>query len=50
MTPLKTAQDLKDIVERAKVGDSEAFGMLYDIYFDRVYGYIYYKVADPTGG
>ncbi|MEW6189182.1 MAG: sigma-70 family RNA polymerase sigma factor [Actinomycetota bacterium] len=48
MTPLKTAQDLKDIVERAKVGDGEAFGMLYDIYFDRVYGYIYYKVGDPT--
>jgi RNA polymerase sigma-70 factor, ECF subfamily len=33
-----------DIVERAQAGDSEAFGRIYDHYFDAIYRFIYYKV------
>lgn len=32
------------LVERAKAGDSEAFGLLYDYYIDPIYRFIYYKV------
>ncbi len=31
-------------MRRAKAGDSEAFGMLYDQYLDQIYRFIYYKV------
>lgn len=37
----------RDLVERAKE-DPEAFGQLYDLYFDRIYSYVYRKVGDRT--
>jgi RNA polymerase sigma-70 factor (ECF subfamily) len=37
--------DLRTLVLRAKTGDSEAFGMLYDRYLDLVYRYVYFRVG-----
>jgi len=34
------------LVKRAASGDSEAFGELYSIYFDRIYRYVVYQVRD----
>lgn len=39
-------EKLKDLVERAKRYDTEAFGELYDLYFDKIYNYVFYKVGD----
>lgn len=35
-----------DLVERARQGDSDAFGRLYEKSLDRVYRYIYFRVTD----
>jgi len=35
----------KELVDRAKNYDAEAFGQLYDLYFEKIYGYAYYKVG-----
>ncbi|MEU7002826.1 sigma-70 family RNA polymerase sigma factor [Nonomuraea sp. NPDC046570] len=37
--------ELRTLVLRAKTGDSDAFGTLYDRYLDLVYRYIYYRVG-----
>jgi len=34
------------LVQRAKVGNADAFGRLYDMYVDRVYRHIYYRVSN----
>ncbi|XVQ11887.1 sigma-70 family RNA polymerase sigma factor [Spirillospora sp. CA-255316] len=36
---------LKELVLRARDGDAEAFGALYDHYVDLVYRYVYYRVG-----
>jgi RNA polymerase sigma-70 factor (ECF subfamily) len=36
------------LVEMAQSGDGEAFGQLYDRYFDTVYRFIYFRVNDRT--
>ena len=35
-----------DLVQRARSGDSDAFGRLYERSLDRVYRYIYFRVTD----
>jgi RNA polymerase sigma-70 factor (ECF subfamily) len=35
-----------DLLERAKAGDSEAFGQLYDECIERIYRYIFFRVTD----
>ncbi|MEV5746340.1 sigma-70 family RNA polymerase sigma factor [Actinoallomurus sp. NPDC052308] len=45
---LDTAGDqdeLRDLVLRARAGESEAFAALYDRYVDLVYRYVYYRVG-----
>ncbi|MEU4324471.1 sigma-70 family RNA polymerase sigma factor [Nonomuraea dietziae] len=37
--------ELRALVLRAKTGDSDAFGTLYDRYLDLVYRYIYFRVG-----
>ena len=37
--------ELQTLVLRAKTGDAEAFGALYDRYLDLVYRYIYFRVG-----
>jgi RNA polymerase sigma-70 factor, ECF subfamily len=34
------------LVDLAKSGDGEAFGQLYEAYFDRVYRFIFFRVTD----
>ncbi len=41
-------QDEKDIVERAKKGDQNAFAQIYEEYFDRIYRYIAVRMGDRT--
>ncbi len=37
-----------DLVQRARDGDNEAFGQLYERSVDRVYRYIYFRVTDDA--
>jgi RNA polymerase sigma-70 factor (ECF subfamily) len=37
--------NMRTLVLRAKTGDSEAFGMLYDHYLELVYRYVYFRVG-----
>jgi RNA polymerase sigma-70 factor (ECF subfamily) len=41
-----THVEIWQLVTRAQEGDGEAFGQLYDRYFDTVFRYIYYRVND----
>jgi RNA polymerase sigma-70 factor, ECF subfamily len=44
--PADTHGETWELVTRAQQGDGEAFGQLYDRYFDTVFRYIYYRVYD----
>ncbi|MBI1256153.1 MAG: sigma-70 family RNA polymerase sigma factor [Chloroflexi bacterium] len=35
-----------DLVEKAKIGDKDAFGELYERYLDKIYSYIYYRTGN----
>src|SRR5688500_9970024 len=37
-----------ELVRRAQNGDSAGFGTLYERYFDKVYGYLAFKLGNPT--
>lgn len=37
-----------ELVRRAQAGDTQAFGRIYDRYFDTVYGYISYRTGSRT--
>lgn len=39
------SEDLRRLVLRAKTGDADAFGTLYDRYLDLVYRYVYFRVG-----
>ena len=39
-------QDTFALVDRAKNGDVNAFGKIYNTYLDRIYRYVYYQVRD----
>ncbi|MDP3014591.1 MAG: sigma-70 family RNA polymerase sigma factor, partial [Candidatus Subteraquimicrobiales bacterium] len=41
-------EDDKGLVKKAKNGNKEAFGLLYDRYFGKVYGYVYNKIFDQA--
>lgn len=45
---LAQPDDERSWVERARTGDPEAIGWLYERYFDRIYKYVYLKVGNPT--
>lgn len=38
--------ELETLVEKARLQDSEAFGRIYDIYYERIYRFAYYKVGN----
>ena len=42
--------DVDTLVSRAKAGDAEAFGALYDLYADRVYRFVLVRVPQPADG
>ncbi len=35
---------LQDLIQKARAGDEIAFGMVYDLYFEKVYRFVYYRV------
>ncbi|GGN98448.1 sigma-70 family RNA polymerase sigma factor [Microbispora bryophytorum] len=37
--------EMRNLVLRAKTGDSEAFGVLYDHYLELIYRYVYFRVG-----
>lgn len=39
-------EDERRLVDLAKSGDGDAFGQLYEAYFDRVYRFIFFRVSD----
>ncbi|MBI4733701.1 MAG: sigma-70 family RNA polymerase sigma factor [Rubrobacteridae bacterium] len=39
-------EQIKYWVDRAKTYDTEAFGKLYDLYYDKIYSYVYFKVSN----
>jgi RNA polymerase sigma-70 factor (TIGR02952 family) len=43
--PAEEQAALRDLVLRARAGEGEAFGALYDRYVDLVYRYVYYRVG-----
>lgn len=43
-----TSSDIEKLVDKAIDGDGDAFGRLYDMYVDRVYRHIYYRVSNTT--
>jgi RNA polymerase sigma-70 factor (ECF subfamily) len=44
--PLEPVTDEMTLVRLAQQGDQEMFARLYDAYVDRIYRYIYFRVAD----
>lgn len=36
----------ESLVNRARAGDAEAFGQIYDLYVDTVFHYVYYRTSD----
>jgi len=40
------ASDIDLLIQRAVNGDTDAFGSLYDMYVDRVYRHVYYRVGN----
>ena len=38
--------DERELQARASQGDSEAFGMLYELHVNRIYTYIYYRTGN----
>lgn len=44
--PSDPANEVWSLVERAQRGETEAFGLLYDRYFDTVFRFIYFRVGN----
>jgi RNA polymerase sigma-70 factor (ECF subfamily) len=42
------AADEHALFERARQGDSQAFGLIYQRYIDRVYSFVFFRVRDET--
>jgi RNA polymerase sigma-70 factor, ECF subfamily len=42
--------DIDALVSRARAGDAEAFGALYDLYADRIYRFVVVRVPQPADG
>lgn len=45
-TPLVKKQAEQQLVQRACRGERDAFGQLYEITFDRIYRYVFFRVTD----
>ncbi|MGE5830454.1 MAG: ECF subfamily RNA polymerase sigma factor, BldN family, partial [Micromonosporaceae bacterium] len=44
--PTDAAAEVWALVERAQAGDGEAFGLIYDHYFETVFKFIYFRVGN----
>ena len=43
-----TSSEIERLVDKARGGDGDAFGRLYDMHVDRVYRHIYYRVSNTA--
>ena len=41
-------KNVEDLIARARLGESEAFGILYEAYFTPLYRYVYFRVSDES--
>lgn len=41
----KSEKEIRELIKKAKKGESEAFGLIYDQYLERIYRFIYLKVS-----
>jgi len=39
-------QEIKELVKQAKAGDKEAFGQIYDLFFEKIYKYIFFRTSN----
>ncbi len=44
--PERTEKEIRQLIKKAKKGDAEAFGLIYDQFLDRIYRFIYLKVTN----
>ncbi|MDP2856328.1 MAG: RNA polymerase sigma factor [bacterium] len=44
--PKKSEKEIRQLIKKAKKGDAEAFGLIYDHFLDRIYRFIYLKVTN----
>lgn len=44
--PMDDSVDIRELVDRARDYDVEAFGQLYDRYYDKIFSFVYYKVGN----
>jgi RNA polymerase sigma-70 factor (ECF subfamily) len=42
---LKGSDTEKSVIQQAKQGSEQAFGQLYELYFDKIFKFIYYRVS-----
>jgi len=42
----KSEKEIRELVKKAKKGEAEAFGLIYDQYLERIYRFIYLKVSN----
>ena len=42
---LENFDNLDFLIEKAKEGDGNAFGKLYDLFFDRIYKFIFFRIS-----
>src|ERR1700722_1235517 len=42
---MENSQTLRNLVEKVQAGQSEAFGQIYNLYFEKVYRFIFYRVS-----
>jgi len=43
-----TEVEIKQLITRAKAGDNEAFGLIYNEYLTPIYRYIYFRIGDKA--
>jgi RNA polymerase sigma-70 factor (ECF subfamily) len=48
MDPVEHDQDVERLVERAKAGDRDAIGAIYDLLADRIYRFALFRVGSPA--
>jgi len=46
MKPEKPEKEIRELVKKAKNGEAEAFGLIYDLYLDRIFRFVYLKVSN----
>jgi RNA polymerase sigma-70 factor (ECF subfamily) len=44
--PVETLFEVRALVERAQAGETAAFGLIYDRYFDTVFRFVYFRVGN----